>query len=835
MTQPIWTTPSGSIGSYPSGVSTTIQLSASPVSPAASISYLIISGNLPDGLSMDTNGLISGTPSVVIENTTYPFVVRATDNLDNIRDRTFSITISGVSIPEFITPSGSISTIYDSVWFEFPIQYENPFDDDTIVVRLVQGQLPPGIEINEYGYIRGYAEPPIINVNLSPVSTSATVINSNEINCLSTAGFEVDRPIIFTGSVFGGITEGQTYYVRSVIDETTFTISQLSGGTEFVLTDSVGFMDISLPIISVGQPTVYTYAFTLTLESAIGIDSQSYSITVANQNAPADIGGPALPPNTRTPTIFNTRPFTYDIGSDVLNYDFYKLPPDSRGEVYLPDDPAYIGKITSDNFFAFKILGYDFDNNEIEYIFADLPLGLTGDSTTGWIQGTPIIIDDSINQFYFSVSARKVNNPSISTPSFNFSFKIKEGVIGDIEWITPTDIGTIFNGSVSTEKVEAISDVELNYRVVSGELPPNLVLLSNGELSGTVAQQPLSSLLEEGTTSNFTFTIEAYSVKFPVLTSQKTFNLSVYQEYGQPTDILYIKCNPSIQDRELIDTLLSNESLIPTEMLYREEDPYFGKASSIIYEHAYGIYSSNLDDYVSAITKNHYWRQLTLGELKTAVAKNSSGEILYEVVYSAVIDNLINPEGISIPEEIYWPRRIDLNLGPWYTSSTEIYTSYVEDANGFQFVTSLTPGYARILYPNSLPNMRSRVGQELGQVYNSNLLPKWMTSQQSDGSTLGFTPAWVICYTKPGFAETIKNNIETNWENELGQLNKLNTINFKIDRFTVDKSTTFNYDTTFEPPVWISLPSASPTPNPRNSKDFHVLFPRKTILPNETQ
>lgn len=835
MTQPIWTTPSGSIGSYPSGVSTTIQLSASPVSPAASISYLIISGNLPDGLSMDTNGLISGTPSVVIENTTYPFVVRATDNLDNIRDRTFSITISGVSIPEFITPSGSISTIYDSVWFEFPIQYENPFDDDTIVVRLVQGQLPPGIEINEYGYIRGYAEPPIINVNLSPVSTSATVINSNEINCLSTAGFEVDRPIIFTGSVFGGITEGQTYYVRSVIDETTFTISQLSGGTEFVLTDSVGFMDISLPIISVGQPTVYTYAFTLTLESAIGIDSQSYSITVANQNAPADIGGPALPPNTRTPTIFNTRPFTYDIGSDVLNYDFYKLPPDSRGEVYLPDDPAYIGKITSDNFFAFKILGYDFDNNEIEYIFADLPLGLTGDSTTGWIQGTPIISDDSINQFYFSVSARKVNNPSISTPSFNFSFKIKEGVIGDIEWITPTDIGTIFNGSVSTEKVEAISDVELNYRVVSGELPPNLVLLSNGELSGTVAQQPLSSLLEEGTTSNFTFTIEAYSVKFPVLTSQKTFNLSVYQEYGQPTDILYIKCNPSIQDRELIDTLLSNESLIPTEMLYREEDPYFGKASSIIYEHAYGIYSSNLDDYVSAITKNHYWRQLTLGELKTAVAKNSSGEILYEVVYSAVIDNLINPEGISIPEEIYWPRRIDLNLGPWYTSSTEIYTSYVEDANGFQFVTSLTPGYARILYPNSLPNMRSRVGQELGQVYNSNLLPKWMTSQQSDGSTLGFTPAWVICYTKPGFAETIKNNIETNWENELGQLNKLNTINFKIDRFTVDKSTTFNYDTTFEPPVWISLPSASPTPNPRNSKDFHVLFPRKTILPNETQ
>ena len=79
---------------------------------------------------------------------------------------------------------------------------------------------------------------------------------------------------------------------------------------------------------------------------------------------------------------------------------------------------------------------------------------------------------------------------------------------------------------------------------------------------------------------------------------------------------------------------------------------------------------------MAAVTQTHYWRNITLGEIKTAVAKNSAGEIIYEVVYSEVIDNLINPSGISIQQNIYWPRPIDLGLGPWYTSITDIYTSY---------------------------------------------------------------------------------------------------------------------------------------------------------------
>jgi hypothetical protein len=271
-------------------------------------------------------------------------------------------------------------------------------------------------------------------------------------------------------------------------------------------------------------------------------------------------------------------------------------------------------------------------------------------------------------------------------------------------------------------------------------------------------------------------------------------------------------------------------------MIYRPNDINFGKATSIIYEHAYGINSSSLDEYIAAVTINHYWRQITLGEIKTAIARDEqTGEIIYEVVYSSVIDNLVNPAGQSVSKEIFWPRFIPLNEGPWYTSSTDIFTSYIGQGGQTQFYTSLTPGFARLLYPNSLPNMRQQVIDVIGSEENTYILPLWMTSQQLDGNTLGYTPAWVICYTKPGFSEIIKNNIENNWKNPVGQIQRLNQIAFNIDRFTVDKSTTYNYDNNLVPPAWTALPSGDPVPDPIDSQDFYVLFPRQTILPNDTQ
>lgn len=835
MAQPIWNTPAGSIGTYPSSVIMEKTLSATPISPAVSITYTIISGNLPNGLSMNEDGVIFGVPGPVFENTSSTFVVRATDNLQNIKDRTFNLTITGLQAPYFTTPSGSLIVTNDSVWTEFPVQYNNPIETNEVVVKLIQGELPPGLEINPYGMIRGYPEPPYITIQVEAINTSALATNNNEIVCFSTSGLTVGRPVVFSGTVFGGVVEGQTYYIHSIINETNFKIASIVGGPSINLTNDVGYMSVYLPSISVGQPYVRTYSFTLKLESQLGNDIKTYNITVKNQNAPASLGGPSLPYNSRTPTIYNTRPFTYNITENSVDYGYYVLPPNSKGETYNPNDFAYIGKITSDNFFSFKLLGHDFDGNELEYLYVDMPLGLVGDAKTGWITGTPIIANDSITEFSFGVAAYKKANPTITTPVYYYIFKLRNGIEGEVTWLTNNNLGTIYNGTPSTVKVEAISDVPLEYEIVSGELPPNLTLLSSGELAGTVAYQPTNTFLGPDESTVFTFTIKAFSPQFPIVASEQTFTITVFQEFNQPTDTLYIKCSPSVADRNLLASLLNNEELIPNEYLYRLDDPNFGKATSVIYEHAYGINASSFDEYIAAVTKNHYWRNITLGEIKTAVARDDQGNIIYEVVYSEVIDNLINPQGVSVAEDIFWPRFIPLGEGDWYTTLTNVYASYIGSNETTNYYTSLTPGYARILYPNSLPNMRNRVAQTLGQEFNSNVLPKWMTSQQRNGSTTGFVPAWVICYTKPGFSEIVKNNIQTNWVDVVGNVNTLNTINFRIDRFTVDKSITYNYDKNLSPPTWTSLPSATPEPNPKDSNDFYVLFPRKTILPDEPQ
>tara|TARA_B100000497_G_scaffold19291_1_gene22865 strand:- start:4185 stop:6809 length:2625 start_codon:yes stop_codon:yes gene_type:complete len=865
---PDWITPAGSIGAFPSQVPMTFTFVATPELPATAITYTILSGSIPEGLSLNSEtGVLSGTPLIVGQDTTYNFAVRATDDYlgdtQRILDRTFSMIISGVATPVFITPTGTILNSNDSVWRELQIEYTNPVPSNLVSIRRIQGALPPGLEINDKGLIRGYPDAPVININYSSVNTSVLAISSNVLTVLSTTGFIKERPIIFNGAVYGDIVANRTYYVKDIIDATTFTISGARGGTEEILVNGAGTFGASLPQIQTGEPTVQTYSFTLELSSPLGNALESYNIVIANQNAPISAGGPGFPPNSRIPSILNTRPETFNVAvNDPINYGYYVFPNSDLNTTYPPGEEADIGTFQSGEYFSWKTLGKDFDGNALEYQYTDLPLGLVGDSVTGWITGTPVIADDSISNYTFSVNVRKASFTSIQSSTFKFKLTVTNDILGVINWTTPSDLGKMNNSETSILAVNATSDVALEYRITSGTLPPNLQLLDNGEISGTVAYQPNDTFTEPNAETDFAFTIEAYSPLYPVINSTRAFTLTIVQEFTQPTDTLYIKCVPNVADRNIIQGLLTDNTLIPNEDLYRPQDVNFGKASNITYEHAYGIYASDFEEYVAAINKNHYWRYITLGELKTAVAKNSAGEIVYEVVYSEIQDDLINPKGKSISKDILWPRSIPLNKGPWYTSVTDIYTSYIDttpegqqiqtqetfedqlvisedglnlltETSAPNYYTSLTPEFARALYPNSLPNMRDRAGENLGQEFDFRLLPEWMTSQQANGSTLGYTPAWVIAYCKPGTADTIKNNIETLWLDPLGRPYTLNTINFQLDRITVDKSATFDYDNNTTPPSWTGLPSASPEPNPIDSEDFHVLFPRKTILPDE--
>jgi hypothetical protein len=101
----------------------------------------------------------------------------------------------------------------------------------------------------------------IYDYPLVPLITTITAAESTNdtFTCTTTADLFVDQPVQFVGAVFGGVAINTTYYVSTIITETTFTISATQGGGTFALSTASGTMrmnrvaptPISLPISNV--------------------------------------------------------------------------------------------------------------------------------------------------------------------------------------------------------------------------------------------------------------------------------------------------------------------------------------------------------------------------------------------------------------------------------------------------------------------------------------------------------------------------------------------------------------------------------------------------------
>lgn len=92
---PVWSTSSGSLGTFNSGSSVSLQLAATD-DESNTITYAIASGSLPGGLSLSSSGLISGT--LVAPSGTTSFTLSASDGVNTAVTRAFSITCVAAAI-----------------------------------------------------------------------------------------------------------------------------------------------------------------------------------------------------------------------------------------------------------------------------------------------------------------------------------------------------------------------------------------------------------------------------------------------------------------------------------------------------------------------------------------------------------------------------------------------------------------------------------------------------------------------------------------------------------------------------------------------------------------
>ena len=719
-TQPLWITAAGSLGTIPEGIFYQTPIEA--VAGADEVYYSLIAGQLPPGIQLQSTGVmtgipknlaeIEGVPGLVTADVTSKFAIRAytvkvVDGailVDRIADRTFTLTVTGVNAPEFITPAGNIGSYYDGTAAQLQVEFTNPTGSAS--VKLLSGSLPPGLTINSHGLISGLIEPLV-----GPGDSAAAGFDSTAFS---------EYPFDFS--------------TRSTSKNYQFTLEAIDG------------KETTLRVFE-----IYVYS-----KNSMSADTTSF--TADNTFITADV----VP--TRTPILLTP------VGS--------------------------IGQSRSDNFYAFQFTSVDFDGDEVEYQIDSTPPGLELNHITGWLYGYIPNSGATEITYNFTVKVRKLNQPTIVSDPKHFNLTIVGDVATEVVWVTPPDLGSINNGSISTLYVEAISASgrTMSYRLVSGSdsrLPQGLTLQANGTLTGAVSFNTFA--LDGGTTifdkdsanrgittettfdMQCTFTVNAYATgsNSDVISVFRTFTVKVVRAFNEPYQGLYIKAMPPQNDRAVITQLVQNQDIIPSEVVYRLGDPYFGVSSSVVYNHVYGLTPAALEDYVAALNINHYWKNLTLGEVNYAQARNAAGEVIYEAVYSLVVDNLVNNAGESVSKQITLPYPVTL------PNNTEVTT----------------------VYPNSLIDMRNQVIDSVGQINPG--LPAWMTSKQANGRVLGFVPAWVIAYVKPGQGAKVVYNIQKQFGNQL------NTIDFKADRYEIDRRMTFAWDNADQ--QWIPAPPAATT------------------------
>jgi hypothetical protein len=134
------------------------------------INISVISGELPGGLRISGNSII-GTPYDVFDNSDFRFVLRA-QNIDGITDRTFYMTVTGPTLPEWETPAGDLPVgIHGNYWIldNSPIDFQLSATYQTLPIGHSfsfyippnGGELPPGISLSSSGLLSGFTEPVI--------------------------------------------------------------------------------------------------------------------------------------------------------------------------------------------------------------------------------------------------------------------------------------------------------------------------------------------------------------------------------------------------------------------------------------------------------------------------------------------------------------------------------------------------------------------------------------------------------------------------------------------------------------------------------------------------
>lgn len=697
----------------------------------------------------------------------------------------YTVNISQQNIGAAIT--GWVGVYYDGDLVDLQFAYTDVDPNESVTVRLASGAFPAGLTLSPTGRLYGYIAP-AANVDVA-IGYDETPLSAPPYDFLTAAiSKNYQFSLEVTDGKLGTLREF-SIYVYNRLDLTADTTTITSDNT-FVTADEnterapflLNAYPTSLGVVR--SDNYFAYQFRGDDYDTVDI---TYSISV-NQ-------GVGLPPGLELdPTSGWYYGFIPDQGLTEIAYSFNiqvsqtdnasvvsQLYPFTLTITGVTDSevtwitPSNLGVIENGSTSILNVAAVNRGGAIMKYRLASgeynqLPQGLTL-LPTGDIAGRTTFNTFAVDLGFTTFDATQSNITGISETNFDteFTFTVNayaedtEQLLYNVASVNITDGGSGYNPGNSptlqfSSPVGATAVTAVGNALVTGSSITAVTLIEQG--AGYTLPPTITVTQGFGGSGAVLTPVMQVTGQRDAISVFRTFTVKVYRAYNYPYQNLFCLAMPPANDRLLINQLLDNEEIFVPSYVYRPDDANFGKSTQVRYEHAYGLAPDTVDQYVSSLYQNHYWKNLVLGEIRTAQALDAVGNTIYEVVYCQIIDNLVNAVGQSVAKIVNLPYTI------------------IDPADGSSQVTQV--------YPNSLINMRDQVIDVVGQI--STKLPRWMTSKQTNGRVLGFTPSWVVCYTQPGRSAQIAYYIQQYFARQL------NSVDFKIDRYVLDRTLSQNWD-----------------------------------------
>jgi hypothetical protein len=797
----VWTQLSGyTFGTHQENVPLNLPLPLN--SNITDLKFEIISGKLPDGLRLESNS-IKGSAKEVVEPKTFKFVIRASKN-NLITDRTFFITIEGSDEPEIITPPDLLPVGPNQTFFVLdrtPVEFQiQAIDFDTAAGQELRyfissgdGTLPPGLELSNSGKITGLIDP-LLSV------------------------FIKDRNGGYDSNRFDGY-----------------------GFDYGIITDN-GFDTFNYDVIT------FDYFEPLRVPKKLNRNYE-FIITVSDGHT--------------TPKKRKFR--IYVVGEDFLKADntltkagtnFYRADnTDVRTPIWIT--PANLGVIRANNYHIIKLdivdmiaygsvqyyLEPNLTPNDLTSPKSQLPPGMKLDIRSGEVFGIIPYQSDYIKTYQFTITATRFGRVETGSVSRTFTIQTLGEVDSNMTWLSDSDLGILDVNLISTLKIQAttsIANARIDYRLISGTLPPGLTLLNNGEIIGKINQYPNNTTLGLTTfydvvngqrVSNLTFDNNQTTVdkiyKFIVRATDQSIYSAIDQEFtleiGTPDNKLYSNIYVTTYmpqtKRQYFSDFINNEGIFPKDLIYRQNDVNFGIRKDLRMLMFAGIETIDASEYISMIGLNHKRKRFRFGDIRTAQAKiPGTNDVVYEVVYIQMVDHQDFKDDklpLNLTIDDFNKRNLDLKIKLskannvistdasnyiWRSDEEELFIKDKEpySRRPIERITidrtdlQVSDFKSRNRYPNTYTNWRRRIKSYTtpngeGVVYQPKYLPLWMRSFQDNRQELGFVLAMPLCYCIEGAASEIVLNIKNSEFN-------FKLLDYTVDRYIIDSVNGYSED-----------------------------------------